>query len=123
MVGGLTQTQATLLAFIRRFISENGGVSPSVEEMRAELRLGNKSSVHRILKELRERGAVDWIDGGRRTVRVIGDYRDPYDPTTLAAQSTATLEALQADVRRVLHDRTVDAILAHHRAPAMDQRA
>jgi len=50
------------------------------------------------------------------------DRADPYAAEALGALSTEALEALATQVRAVLHERTVAAILAHHRAPAMDRR-
>lgn len=50
------------------------------------------------------------------------DRPDPYDADALGALSTEALEALAAQVRAVLHERTVAAILAHHTAPALEGR-
>lgn len=122
MVGGLTQVQAKCLAFVRAYIAAHDGASPSYAEIELAMGWHSKSRVHHVLSNLRARGFVTWDRRQSRSLTIV-DQNAPYEPEALAALPTATLEALQADVRRVLHDRTVDAILAHHRAPAMDQRA
>jgi len=121
MTGGLTPKQAECLALIRGYIKEHGGVSPSLDDIARGIGIESRSGVLRLLGGLEERGRLTWLRHRRRSI-VLLDDRTPYKPDALSALPTATLEALQADVRRVLHDRTVAAILAHHRAPAMDAR-
>lgn len=58
MAMSLTQAQAELLAFIERYQDENGGVSPSCEEMRQGIGIASKSGVHRLLTALQERGRI-----------------------------------------------------------------
>jgi len=121
MSGGLTAKQAECLEFIRAYIEDEGGVSPSLSEIALHLGIGSKSGVLRLLTGLNERGRLTWSRQRPRSIVLLDDMT-PYEPDALRALPTATLEALQADVRRILHDRTVEAILAHHRAPAMDAR-
>lgn len=54
----LTHVQAQTLAFIQSYQEENGGVSPSFEEIAEELDISSKSRVFRILKALEERGRI-----------------------------------------------------------------
>lgn len=54
---GLTPAQAQLLSIIHTFATENG-YAPSFEEMRSEMGLKTKSSVHRLVVGLKERGAL-----------------------------------------------------------------
>jgi repressor LexA len=72
MRAGLTKRQAEALAFIGGFISANG-YSPSYDEIATELAISSKSSVSRIMYELRERGAVDFIEGRPRSVHILAE--------------------------------------------------
>jgi repressor LexA len=54
----MTRSQARLLAFIKSFSAESGGVMPSLDEMKDELGLHSKNGVSRILKALVERGLI-----------------------------------------------------------------
>lgn len=54
----MTRRQQQLLEFIKAFMEHSGGVSPSFNEMQAELGLRSKSGIHRILTSLEERGYI-----------------------------------------------------------------
>ena len=54
----LTNKQNQLLNFLILRIEQNG-ISPSYEEICLELNLKSKSGIHRIVKALEERGAVE----------------------------------------------------------------
>lgn len=70
MKTGMTAQQAELLKYIRDF-SEREGHAPSFEEMMSALGLGSKSSVHRLVTALHERGLIRRIPGRARCVEVI----------------------------------------------------
>lgn len=65
----LTERQAQLLAYIKQRISANN-VAPSYVEMRDHLGLSSKSSVHRLVYSLIDRGHIK-IKPGARRIRVI----------------------------------------------------
>ena len=58
MPAGLTQRQHDALRFIERTIEESGGISPSYDEIRIALGYASKSSVHRLIRELADRGHI-----------------------------------------------------------------
>lgn len=120
MIGGLTAKQAACLAFIRAYIRDHDGVSPSLEEIRLHLGLSGKGDVHRILVCLRERGFIDWTDHCARSIRLLA-ASDPYSRETLAALSADALEALRGLLTEIAYERSIDAVLRHPTAPAMER--
>lgn len=69
---GLTPKQRELLDFVRNYISEHGGVSPSHDEMKAAMGLQSKSGITRLIGALEERGFVHRMPNRARTLTVIG---------------------------------------------------
>jgi SOS-response transcriptional repressor LexA len=61
---GLTARQLALLDYIRRYIAERR-IAPTCEEMRIAMGLASRSTVHRMLDALHQRGAV------RRVARAL----------------------------------------------------
>lgn len=72
MKADLTPKQAELLRYIRRYQAEHG-CSPSFSEMQEALELKSKSSVHRIIGALQDRG---FIRRGNRRARSVEILRD-----------------------------------------------
>lgn len=70
MTAGLTKMQSRALVFIKRYFAENG-FSPSYEECMCELGLASRSSVHRILVALEERGAIRRQPGRARGIEIV----------------------------------------------------
>lgn len=58
MAMSLTHKQALLLDFIAFYQRENGGVSPSFEQMAEAVDLKSKSGVARLMDALEERGRI-----------------------------------------------------------------
>lgn len=85
----LTTRQRDCLRAIETFQEENGGVSPSFEELRDALGLASKSGVYRLLGGLEERGFIRRLSRAR-AIEIIN--RSP-----LAHVST---EALRAELER-----------------------
>lgn len=54
----MTPKQKQALDFIKAYITESGGISPSFEEMKDALGLKSKSGVARLVASLKEIGAV-----------------------------------------------------------------
>jgi SOS-response transcriptional repressor LexA len=65
MTRGMTRRQAELLHFIESHMDAHRGVAPSLEEMRAEVGFRSRSSVHRLLVRLEERGHIVRRRGAR----------------------------------------------------------
>lgn len=66
---GLTARASDLLAFLRVYIGEHG-TSPCYREMQDALALGSKSSVHRLLGQLVERGAIRAMPSRHRVIQL-----------------------------------------------------
>jgi repressor LexA len=66
----LTRKQNELLLFIRKRLEE-GGVSPSFEEMKDALELRSKSGVHRLVSALEERGFIRRLPNRARALEIL----------------------------------------------------
>ena len=66
----LTPKQKELLLFIHRRLQE-GGVSPSFEEMKDALGLKSKSGIHRLISGLEERGFIQRLPHRARALEVL----------------------------------------------------
>lgn len=70
---GLTPRQAETLAFIRRYIAEHNGASPTRREICAGLGMKSASDVHQILERLRDRGHITWAPRQARAITILED--------------------------------------------------
>ncbi len=66
----LTAKQHELLTFIHQRLDE-GGISPSFEEMKEALDLKSKSGVHRLISALEERGFIRRLPNRARALEVL----------------------------------------------------
>ena len=66
----LTAKQQELLVFIQRKLEE-GGVSPSFDEMKDALDLKSKSGIHRLISALEERGFIRRLPNRARALEVM----------------------------------------------------
>jgi repressor LexA len=66
----LTPKQQELLIFIQNRLEE-GGVSPSFEEMKDALDLRSKSGIHRLINALEERGFIRRLPNRARALEVL----------------------------------------------------
>ncbi|CAH0352331.1 MAG: transcriptional repressor LexA [Pseudomonadota bacterium] len=66
----LTPKQQELLTFIHNRLEE-GGVSPSFEEMKEALDLRSKSGIHRLINALEERGFIRRLPNRARALEVL----------------------------------------------------
>src|SRR3954468_9046064 len=66
----LTRKQNELLLFINKRLNE-GGVSPSFDEMKEALRLKSKSGIHRLITGLEERGFLKRLAHRARALEVV----------------------------------------------------
>lgn len=71
-IGGLTAHQKRVMDYLTWFISKNG-ISPSFDDIRAHLGLASKSSVHRVITELEERGAIQRLPNRSRAITIISN--------------------------------------------------
>lgn len=67
----MTPKQKQTFDFIKDYISESGGVSPSFEEIKTHLGLKSKSGVHRLVWSLHEMGVI-YVDANRARRIVMG---------------------------------------------------
>ena len=68
---GTTHKQAKLLDFIGWYQRENGGVSPSFEDMKAAVDLKSKSGIHRLITALEERGLIRRLPNRARALEIV----------------------------------------------------
>lgn len=85
----LTSKQQELLKFIDRRLEE-GGVSPSFEEMKEALDLRSKSGIHRLISALEERGFIRRLPNRARALEVI-KLPDGLEKARTAAKASAPL--------------------------------
>lgn len=82
----MTPAQKKLFDFIRAYITEHDGVSPSFDEMKDAMGLASKSGIHRLITALKDQGYI--ATGRRASARQIEVLRlpspAPDDARTLA---------------------------------------
>lgn len=66
-----THKQAELLAYLKSYTEESGGIGPSFEEMMYGVGLKSKSGVHRLLTALEERGLISRKPGRSRCITIL----------------------------------------------------
>ena len=71
MMLGLTHQQAVLLAYLRKYSAERGGVAPSYDEMMVELECSSKSNISRLLIALEDRGFIKRQPNKTRAIRLL----------------------------------------------------
>jgi SOS-response transcriptional repressor LexA len=67
---GLTARQLALLDYIRGYMAERR-IAPTCEEMRIAMGLASRSTVHRMLDALHQRGAVRRVGRRARALQVL----------------------------------------------------
>lgn len=67
---GLTEKQATALAFIETFVTEHG-YAPSYDEIQQGLNIASKSGAHNIVRQLVRRGAIKTLTRRYRSIVVV----------------------------------------------------
>lgn len=68
---GLTPKMHECLVFIRDYIRETGGPSPSYDEIKNGLGLASKAGVHRLVGSLEARGYIRRISNAPRSIQVV----------------------------------------------------
>ncbi|MBT2186954.1 transcriptional repressor LexA [Sphingobium nicotianae] len=66
----LTAKQQQLLSYIKQHLDQ-GGVSPSFEEMKEALDLKSKSGIHRLISALEERGFIRRLANRARALEIV----------------------------------------------------
>jgi repressor LexA len=92
----LTPKQQELLSFIQIRLEE-GGVSPSFEEMKDALDLRSKSGIHRLINALEERGFIRRLPNRARALEVLkipDAMHRPAKPVLAAVKPTPGLPPL-----------------------------
>lgn len=89
----MTRRQAQLLAFLRAEAVE--GRCPTFDEMRAHLGLLSKSSAHRLIEALEERGKIRRLYNRVRAIEVL-DWSSPQSlPSSVPAYSWSDVAVLR----------------------------
>ena len=101
----LTPKQQELLSFIQNRLDE-GGVSPSFEEMKDALDLRSKSGIHRLINALEERGFIRRLPNRARALEVLklpdAMNRAPTPVVALQPRVTAPSPALPVAANDVI---------------------
>ncbi|MEZ5656758.1 MAG: transcriptional repressor LexA [Sphingobium sp.] len=105
----LTAKQQELLIFIQRRLEE-GGVSPSFDEMKDALDLKSKSGIHRLISALEERGFIRRLPNRARALEVLklpdGIEQQPAKPAPAVTPPMRELPIAANDVIEIpLHGR------------------
>lgn len=110
----MTVKQRELLSFIHRRLEE-GGVSPSFEEMKDALDLRSKSGIHRLISALEERGFIRRLPNRARALEILKlpdgmdrgrPVADVITPPRMTQPAPATLPIAANDVIEIpLHGR------------------
>ena len=121
----LTRKQNELLLFINKRLNE-GGVSPSFDEMKEALRLKSKSGIHRLITGLEERGFLRRLPHRARALQVLKLPEAAAMPapnvTPLLDSRRGMAEAREAFVPQIVRGEKVPlagAILAANEAQAL----
>jgi repressor LexA len=121
----LTRKQNELLLFINKRLND-GGVSPSFDEMKEALRLKSKSGIHRLITGLEERGFLRRLPHRARALQVLKLPEAAAMPapnvTPLLDSRRGMAEAREAFVPQIVRGEKVPlagAILAANEAQAL----
>jgi repressor LexA len=121
----LTRKQNELLLFINKRLND-GGVSPSFDEMKEALRLKSKSGIHRLITGLEERGFLRRLPHRARALQVLKLPEAAAMPapnvTPLLDSRRGMAEAREAFVPQIVRGERVPlagAILAANEAQAL----
>lgn len=66
----LTRRQSEALDFIQSYVAANG-IAPAYTEIASALDLNSKSGVHRLVKELEDRGAIRVLANRARGIEIV----------------------------------------------------
>jgi repressor LexA len=66
----LTEKQRKLYDFIKAYYDENR-ITPTYEEMAKAIGVKSVSSIHVHLKSMAMRGAVEWVAGSTRSIKLL----------------------------------------------------
>jgi repressor LexA len=86
---GLTQKQRACLDAVEAHYAQTRTM-PSVEELRLALGFGSKTGVHRLLRQLEERGRIARLPQRARAIRLLQMEACPYCAERLAQEAKAT---------------------------------
>lgn len=96
-----TPMQAELLAYLKSYMDENQGISPSFDEMRDALGLKSKSGIHRLIAALEERGKIARIPMRSRCIRILPEGLFDGVPTSALIAELSRRSSEASALRRV----------------------
>lgn len=67
----MTRKQKQAYDYIRQYIEENDGISPSYEEIKDALGLKSKSGIYRIVYGLSEKGMITVLRNRARSISLV----------------------------------------------------
>jgi SOS-response transcriptional repressor LexA len=75
---GLTRLQHAALEAIREHMTGHAGVPPSYDELAKGLGYRHRSSIHKVICQLEQRGAIRRLPGCSRSLEIIGTDANQY---------------------------------------------
>ena len=69
--GGLTSRQKELLDFIKVYLVDHNGVSPTLTEITHHMGLASRSGAHRLLSGLEQRGKIQRLANRPRAISIL----------------------------------------------------
>lgn len=102
----MTPQMKAALDFIRAYMEEHDGISPSYEEIGLWLGFASRGGVHRLLTLMKQRGLIDFLPRAR-SIRLINE---PPRASQIAAWTTDELIRVASTIGEVLAKRRAQAI-------------
>ena len=68
---GLSERQKEVLEFLKQYIRDTGGVSPTITEICEGLKASSRSSIHNIISILKRKGHIDFLPHHARSIVLI----------------------------------------------------
>lgn len=87
---GLTPRQVECLAFIKRTVAA-GGKAPTFDEIKRELGVESKATVHRLISSLEDRGFIRRLPGRSRAIAIVD-----------ASERSSFFQHLNPDVKAIV---------------------
>ena len=72
----LTQKQELILDYIKSYIADHEGVSPSFDEICKALHISSKGRIHEVLIALEERGHIHRLPNRARAIKIVETATD-----------------------------------------------
>ena len=115
---GLTPRLHQLATFIKTYVAEHGGISPTHDEMMVAMGLHSKSGISRMMNELEARGVIARKKHASRSVVIRDENENSVAPAVMSA-----IEAYCAHTGQKPRDLITAAVGAYfNEHPILDEK-